>query len=83
MTISRTWKPIESAPKTDDGEPILACDARVLGGQFEVVFWDTDCVGDWPWQTQDGPAFHKDRFTHWMPLPKPPTMAADGEDQKR
>ena len=73
--MSSEWQDISTAPKPPDGECILACNARVLGGQFEVVFFDTEAAGDWVWHTQDGPAFHKDAFTHWMPLPDPPEIA--------
>lgn len=62
------WLPIATAPK--DGTDILACDARVIGWML-VVSYDAE---DLPvcWLTADGPAYHHDMFTHWMPLPEPP-----------
>lgn len=65
------WQPFETAPK--DETPILACDARLIGVQ-EVVYWDRS---DYPWATADGPNFHRDRFTHWRPLPSPPPNTAE------
>jgi hypothetical protein len=68
---SRSWQPIENAPK--DGEDILVWGPSL--GRL-VVSWDEECAssqgGDFPWMTLDGPSYFKDAFTHWMPLPEPP-----------
>lgn len=62
------WRPIETAPK--DETEILVCDARIYGGFYQVVFCSQP---GWHWQTSDGPVFHPSAFTHWMPLPEPPS----------
>lgn len=68
------WLPISTAPK--DGTKILVTDANTIGCE-ECVFWDDDpqasqnSIG-WQWATDDGPSYHEERFTHWMPLPEPP-----------
>ena len=62
------WQTIKTAPK--DGNSILAAN---IGGVMEVVFWDDEAqLATHHWQTSDGPAYHNDLFTHWMPLPEPP-----------
>lgn len=64
------WRPIEAAPK--DGEGILVTDARVIGWT-QVVYWDDEATTDWGWARDDIDShWHKDMFTHWMPLPEPP-----------
>jgi hypothetical protein len=69
-----TWKPIETAPR--DETSILVTDARVLD-LHQVVFW-YHTNEKYPWQTEDGIGYHKDRFTHWMPLPaRPPLSSTD------
>lgn len=64
------WQPIETAPK--DGTEILVSDSRCLDGFMQVVCWDDDRPDNYSWATSDGPSFHADAFTHWMPLPEPP-----------
>lgn len=63
------WQPIETAPK--DGTAVLGATTDLFDGGCEVVFWDDDRE---MWGTNDGPYFFKGRFTHWMPLPEPPTI---------
>lgn len=75
------WQPIETAPK-DDEQTILVCDARVAGGFHQVVWWDADSKQpEYRWDTSDGPKFHRDAFTHWMPLPAPPAQETEAEGQ--
>ena len=65
------WQPIETAPR--DGEAFLACDWRTKDSQ-EVVFYYPGDNPDFIWgQTENDYRLHKDRFTHWMPLPALPT----------
>jgi hypothetical protein len=59
------WQPIETAPR--DETSILATDIRVMEC-FACVFW-YHTNEKFPWQTEDGIGYHKDRFTHWMPIP--------------
>jgi hypothetical protein len=59
------WQPIETAPK--DGTDILVW---MFGNSMAVVFYDDNL--DHPWHTMDGPAYHKEAPTHWMPVPEPP-----------
>lgn len=70
------WHPIETAPK--DGTDILACDARVIGWTLVVAYDEDDETNCW--MTADGPSYHRDMFTHWMPLPAPPVI--QGENQQ-
>ena len=68
------WQPIETAPK-DNEDSILVCDARVVGGFHQVVWWsEGPKATGYNWYTSDGPNFHRDAFTHWMPLPKEPAL---------
>jgi hypothetical protein len=63
------WQDISTAPK--DGTEILVCNVDVLRGHMNVVSYTEE---DYPqvWETQEFCAYHKDAFTHWMPLPSPP-----------
>lgn len=63
------WRPIETAPK--DGTDILVCvrDTDIC----LVVDWDDEASRPgWNWATLDGPHYHENLFSHWMPLPAPP-----------
>ena len=64
------WQPIETAPK--DAVNILAVDARTCYEPM-VVQWDKYENSDYSWLGSEGYKYHKDVFTHWMPLPEPPT----------
>lgn len=70
------WRSIETAPK--DGTAILLTDARVLAwthvaGWDEYQFRGETC---WGWGRDDCDTFwHHDMFTHWMPLPAPPSRS--------
>lgn len=66
-----SWQPIETAPK--DGTRFLVC--REPGdSDLEIVEWATHRPeggwynGDWTYEL--------DSFTHWMPLPDPPSLTA-------
>lgn len=61
------WQPIETAPK--DGGEVLAYGPHL--GMLVVEYGING--GGWPWQTLDGPSYSADAFTHWRPLPPPPT----------
>ena len=71
------WQPIETAPK--DGTLILAAHKRPAFQiqKMTVIYWDCGAPSlnvDGRWRT----SMHDiigDRFTHWMPLPKPPEAA--------
>jgi len=63
------WQPIETAPK--DGFDILLCDAAT--NTQVVAAWVDN--GGWNW-CSDGTRYHMEAFTHWMPLPDAPTLAA-------
>jgi len=67
------WQPIETAPK--DGTAILAVDA-LTQDTHSVVYYDAlDSKSIYVWRMTDSTsAYHKDRFTHWMPLPAQPTQ---------
>jgi len=64
------WKPIDTAPT--DGTYILVCDSAVGGGHMTVVSYTEE---DYPdvWETAEFCVYHETAFTHWMPLPTPPT----------
>jgi hypothetical protein len=72
------WQDIETAPK--DGSSILACDARIEGWQ-QVVYWDDEAKAPHMWGLADGPHYHVDMFTHWMPLPPPPLNPIIGREK--
>jgi hypothetical protein len=62
------WQAIETAPK--DGTDILVC---MFGTAMVVVSFDGDVSEpSHPWLTLDGPSYHLEAPTHWMPLPEPP-----------
>lgn len=71
------WRLIATAPK--DGTEILV---KVRGqNTYLVVAWDDEIWDaksgqyrkqDLPWTTLDGPNYHIDTFSHWMPIPEPP-----------
>ena len=67
------WQPIETAPK--DGTLILAVDARNQDSHAVVYYEELYSKSNYVWcmiGTDD--TFHRDRFTHWMPLPAQPTQ---------
>jgi hypothetical protein len=64
------WQPIESAPK--DGTEILVTDARTKDWTH-VAYWDDAVSAEYPWMHADADSsWHKDMFTHWMPVPAAP-----------
>ncbi len=83
---SQGWRDIESAPK--DGDAILAWGPEY---GFHYVFYDRkedDGSGvwtakrerflprsEWCWSIPDGAQLHENAFTHWQPLPPPPSGA--------
>jgi hypothetical protein len=60
------WQPIETAPKNGDDILVYA-----FGNCMLVVCFDAENELH-PWMRLDGPSYHKDAPTHWMPLPEPP-----------
>lgn len=81
---ARQWRPIETAPK--DGTPFLATvvdtvdeydedDRLIAKGKREVGVWVAQQIEFLgapvviPWT---GSIVQNRKFTHWMPLPKPP-----------
>ena len=64
------WRSISDAPKGDDDTSILVCNANYKD-MMEVVYFDP-AKPPYCWATADGPSFHLEAFTHWMPLPAPP-----------
>lgn len=74
------WQPIETAPK--DGREFLAVNAHHAGVSYRVVYFDDDAKEPYIWRVEDSQAgfnHHKDFFTHWMPLPEPPTSQISGQ----
>lgn len=73
------WKPIETAPK--DGTYILVCQKDIPGwdgNMWVVAFFGVGEEEPIPsWWTSGGPNggidFIGDPFSHWQPLPPPPT----------
>lgn len=67
------WNPIESAPK--DGNPILVCIKSPKSGDR---WQDVVCYNDIQNQFMAGSRYvGHDFITHWMPLPKPPSILGD------
>jgi hypothetical protein len=66
------WRLMETFPK--DGNAYLVCNAETLDGCHQVVFWDDERAEKdlWCLTIPDGPTFHRNAFTHWMELPRPP-----------
>ena len=77
--LAMRWRTMDSAPKD---RWILVCDRQEpdWAGNMWVVKWFGDdefaC-----WWTSGGPNggidYESDAFTHWMPLPTPPTKETD------
>lgn len=67
--LTPPWQSIATAPK--DGTSILVY-SKEMDFQEVVSYERHEDRGDWVWATADGPRWHKDAFTHWMPLPAPP-----------
>ena len=65
------WREITDEAKS--GEDVLLWGP---GLGHIVAQYDTECAnsmaGQYPWATLDGPNYHKDAFTLWMPLPPLP-----------
>lgn len=63
------WQPIETAPR--DGYEFLAYGDEI---GWQVVDYDPNPRNpDWLWAVADGTTYHREAFTHWMPLPDPPS----------
>jgi len=74
--VSGEWQPIGAATK--DGTPILATlEVRERDNKYwdTHVIWIDDETGDIHSETDAGWTV-RDGYTHWMPLPKPPTTTA-------
>ena len=70
------WEPMVTAPK--DGTRILAWDSY---DDETVVFWSSKLS---EWRLNVPGTYAEDSshmFTHWMPLPSPPPVAAPGEKE--
>lgn len=79
------WQSIETAPR--DGTWVLAYfNDPVIGEEFEAVVRYTlpngtgGQYGDFVWETPDSRCgYYAERvFTHWMPLPPPPSLERAG-----
>jgi hypothetical protein len=66
------WQPIETAPK--DGTDILVVH-RENRSFLQIVAWE-DGETVFKWCSPDGPDYHENAFSHWMPLPEPPARTA-------
>lgn len=66
------WMDISSAPK--DGTTVLLCTTEVEDGHHQTAYYEENPGNkDFVWHATDSDSFwHKDMFTHWMPLPKSP-----------
>jgi hypothetical protein len=71
------WKPIETAPR--DGTPFLAYGSYLYDGDRAVTEYQEIIEArtlaaddDFPW-TNGSEAMRYDMFSHWQPLPSPPT----------
>lgn len=60
------WKLMETAPKT--GVSFLAYSEKM---GHTVIWWDESEPHTHPWADGGDRNFHKDSFTHWMPLTVP------------
>ena len=63
------WQPIETAPK--DGKEFLVCNTR-QGNVKQLVSWNK-VHGFWQSKGKADVSF---QWTHWMPLPEPPSAQA-------
>jgi hypothetical protein len=66
------WRDIATAPK--DGTHFLASHTRTPAIVEQV--WFNDKLSDYPWTNGIG-SFLEGYFTHWMPLPQPPTEGGE------
>jgi hypothetical protein len=74
--VTAEWQPIETAPK--DGTDILVVH-RENRSFLQIVAWE-DGETVFKWCSPDGPDYHENAFSHWMPLPEPPARTA-GDDE--
>lgn len=72
------WRTMGSFPA--DGECYLATDARVAGGHSQVVWCDHE-VGpsDGLYVKDVSLCYPHGFFTHWMPLPPPPSPQGEND----
>ncbi len=71
------WRPIAEAPR--DGNEVLLLHRYHRHGNSQIVaFWDDEGNKTARWQTADGPAYHEEWPSHWMPLPPPPASEPGG-----
>jgi hypothetical protein len=82
----RGWQPIETAPKDPRDETEILAWGEETG--FQVVYWaiPNRAPADFNWSTPDGFFYHREAFTHWMPLPEAPnakvTIRQRGRDER-
>lgn len=65
------WQDISTAPR--DGTDLLVANSRVFGGHMTVVSFYEEDDGRQFWLSQEMESYQIDTFTHWMPLPTPPS----------
>ena len=74
------WQDMSTAPK--DGRLVLAAHEKPEFQNACVVYWESGphSMNIKPhWRTSLHEAMGENRFTHWMPLPEPPTAQAGEE----
>lgn len=69
------WRPIESAPR--DGVTFLAFGAFKGNNYWATVSYEESKAGGpnwcWHYEPESSCTAHRDAFTHWLPLPPPPS----------
>jgi hypothetical protein len=72
------WRTMDSFPS--DGEDYLVTDARIAGGHSQVVWCDHE-VGpsDGLYVKDVSLCYPHGFFTHWMPLPPPPSPQGEND----
>jgi len=68
------WRTLDDTAK--DGEDwLFLCEGT---GTSQVMSYDDEATNDFPWLTLDGPSYHEDWPTHYMPIP---TLKVAKEEQ--
>ncbi|WP_145316867.1 DUF551 domain-containing protein [Rhizobium sp. ERR 922] len=67
------WLPIDDEAKSGKDILVFGVDAHGTS-HYEVASYEPTESAPWVWHTHDGLAYHEGAFSHWRPLPAPPSI---------
>ena len=80
LRAANEWQPIEDAP--DSGVLILAAHADPARQNMAIIYWQCGSVKfniEGHWRSSTHERISVKEFTHWRPLPTPPTQGGGND----